>query len=96
MAQPRVPRTLRAGRWQARQIVGNGREMSLHVNEEGVPLRGDGTPFPEDPGQWSEEERAYLRAYQFGVSKDVQFGQSQVAMADVPELSADEGETRTA
>lgn len=70
--------------------------MSQHVNEEGVPLRGDGSPFPEDPGQWSEEERAYLQAYQFGVNKDVQFGQPEVAMADVPQLSADEGGTQTA
>lgn len=69
--------------------------MSEHVNNEGVPLRGDGTPFPSDPGQWSEEERSYLQTYQFGVNKDVQFGQ-EVATADVPELSADEGGTRTA
>ena len=69
--------------------------MSEHVNEEGVPLRGDGTPFPTDPGQWSDEERSYLQTYQFGVNKDVSFGQ-EVATADVPELSADEGGTQTA
>lgn len=69
--------------------------MSEHVNAEGVPLRSDGTPFPSDPAQWSDEERSYLQTYHFAVNKDVQFGHQEVAMADVPELSG-EGGTQTA
>jgi hypothetical protein len=61
------------------------------VNADGVPLRGDGTPFPEDPSTWSDEERSYLEAYAFGVSKQFEFEEQDVAMADVPEVSAGEG-----
>lgn len=73
-------------------VSGDGDEMgSEHVNEEGVPLRGDGTPFPEDPSQWSAEERSYLQTYQFGVNKDFDLEEQEVAQADVPDVSGDGG-----
>jgi hypothetical protein len=71
---------------------GDGDEMaSEHVNAEGVPLRGDGTPFPEDPSQWSDAERSYLQTYQFGVNKSFELEEQQVAQADVPDVSGGEG-----
>ena len=73
-------------------VSGDGDEMgSEHVNEEGVPLRGDGTPFPEDPSQWSDAERSYLQTYQFGVNKNFELEDQQVAQADVPDISGGEG-----
>jgi hypothetical protein len=73
-------------------VSGDGDEMgSEHVNEEGVPLRGDGTPFPEDPSQWSDAERSYLQTYQFGVNKSFELEEQEIAQADVPEVSGGEG-----
>ena len=61
--------------------------MSEHINAEGVPLRGDGTPFPTDPGQWTPEEREYLEAYFFNGEPQTGIENEQVAMVDVPEIS---------
>lgn len=63
--------------------------MTQHVNAEGVPLRGDGTPFPSDPGQWSAEEREYLETYFFNGELETGIEHEQVAMADVPEQTGD-------
>ena len=60
--------------------------MSQHVSEEGVPLRGDGTPFPSDPSQWSDEEREYLEQYFFNGDLETGIEEEQVAYADVPEM----------
>jgi hypothetical protein len=59
--------------------------MTDHLTPEGVPLRADGTPFPEDPNQWTAEERQYLEAYVFGVDKHDEEEGREVAMVDVPE-----------
>lgn len=59
--------------------------MTDHMTAEGVPLRSDGTPFPEDPSQWSEEDRQYLQAYVFGVNKHDEEESPTLAMVDVPE-----------
>ena len=64
---------------------------SENVNQEGIPLRGDGTPFPEDPSQWSDAERTYLQTYQFGVNKSFELEEQEVAKADVPDVSRGEG-----
>jgi hypothetical protein len=64
---------------------------SQNVNQEGIPLRGDGTPFPEDPSQWSDAERTYLQTYQFAVNKSFELEGQEVAMADVPDVSGGEG-----
>ena len=63
--------------------------MTQHVNAEGVPLRGDGTPFPSDPAQWSDEEREYLETYFFNGELETGIEHEQIAMVDVPEQSAD-------
>ncbi|MGC9671322.1 hypothetical protein ACNTMW_32855 [Planosporangium sp. 12N6] len=66
--------------------------MSEHVTAEGVPLRADGTPFPDDPSQWTPEEREYLQSYVFGVNKEDGEERTEVAMVDVPEASGEDGE----
>jgi hypothetical protein len=63
--------------------------MTQHVNEEGVPLRGDGTPFPSDPSQWSEEEKEYLEQYFFNGELEMGIEEEQVAVVDVPEMTED-------
>lgn len=65
--------------------------MSEYVNEEGVPLRADGTPFPEDSSQWTPEESEYLQNYMFAVNKEDGIEGEEVAMVDVPEGAGDEG-----
>ncbi|MDT4994224.1 MAG: hypothetical protein QOH97_4116 [Actinoplanes sp.] len=60
--------------------------MTQHITEDGVPLRGDGTPFPSDPGEWSPEEREYLEAYFFNGELQTGIENEQVAMADVPDI----------
>jgi hypothetical protein len=65
--------------------------MTQHVNEEGVPLRGDGTPFPEDPSQWTPEEREYLATYFLSGELKTSIEHEQVAMVDVPEQSEEGG-----
>jgi hypothetical protein len=62
--------------------------VSEHINAEGVPLRGDGTPFPADPSQWTPEEREYLEAYFFNGELRTGIENEQVAMVDVPEIGA--------
>ena len=66
--------------------------MTQHVNAEGVPLRGDGTPFPSDPGQWSDEEREYLETYFFNGELETGIEHEQVAVVDVPEAGDGSGE----
>lgn len=66
--------------------------MSEYVTPEGVPLRGDGTPFPEDPDKWSPEERTYLESYAFGVNKTDEVEHLEVAMIDVPEITGEGGQ----
>ena len=63
--------------------------MTQYVNEEGVPLRGDGTPFPSDPSQWSDEERAYLEQYFFSGELETNIEDERVATVDVPEMQQD-------
>ena len=63
--------------------------MSQLVNEEGTPLRSDGSPFPEDPSQWSEEEREYLSTYAFGRAEEFDQVEETVASVDVPEGSGE-------
>jgi hypothetical protein len=63
--------------------------MTDHITAEGVPLRADGTPFPEDPSQWTPEERQYLESYVFGVNKQDEEEGREVAMVDVPEQTED-------
>jgi hypothetical protein len=57
------------------------------VTQDGVPLRGDGTPFPCDPSQWSPEERQYLETYFFNGELDTGIEYEQVAVVDVPEMT---------
>ncbi len=66
--------------------------MTQHVSAEGVPLRGDGTPFPSDPGQWSDEEREYLEQYFFNGELETGIEHEQVAVVDVPEMHSGDGE----
>ncbi|GAA0815839.1 hypothetical protein [Spirilliplanes yamanashiensis] len=63
--------------------------MTQHINAEGVPLRGDGTPFPSDPAQWSDEEREYLETYFFNGELETGIEHEQIAMVDVPEQAGD-------
>jgi hypothetical protein len=64
--------------------------MSQHISPEGVPLRGDGTPFPADPDQWSPEEREYLEKYFFSGELQTGIEEEQVAMVDtVPDIEGD-------
>ena len=65
--------------------------MSEYISAEGVPLRGDGTPFPADPSQWTKEEREYLETYFFGGEPKTGIEQEQVAMADVPNIEEGDG-----
>jgi hypothetical protein len=65
--------------------------MTQHVNEEGVPLRGDGTPFPADPNQWTAEEREYLETYFLSGELKTSIEHEQVAMVDVPEIQEEGG-----
>ncbi|RZU51568.1 hypothetical protein EV385_3398 [Krasilnikovia cinnamomea] len=60
--------------------------MTQHISEDGVPLRGDGTPFPSDPSQWTPEEREYLETYYFTAEPQTGIEEEQVAMVDVPEM----------
>jgi hypothetical protein len=61
--------------------------MTQHISEEGVPLRGDGTPFPSDPSEWTPEEREYLETYFFNGELQTGIEQEQVAMVDVPDMN---------
>jgi hypothetical protein len=64
----------------------------LKINEQGVPLRGDGTPFPDDPSSWSQAERDYLEKYYFdGLELGHQSGQADATVASVDEIH-DDGE----
>jgi hypothetical protein len=64
----------------------------VKVNEHGVPLRGDGTPFPDDPSSWSQAERDYLAQYYFaGLELGHQFGYADAALVAVNEIQ-DSGE----
>jgi hypothetical protein len=65
--------------------------MTQHVNDEGVPLRGDGTPFPADPSQWTAEEREYLETYFLSGDLKTNIEHEQVAMVDVPEIQEEGG-----
>ncbi|GAB1688909.1 hypothetical protein [Krasilnikovia sp. M28-CT-15] len=60
--------------------------MTQHISEDGVPLRGDGTPFPSDPSQWTPEEREYLETYYFAAEPQTGIEEEQVAMVDVPDM----------
>jgi hypothetical protein len=62
----------------------------LKFNDQGVPLRGDGTPFPDDPSQWSEAERDYLAQYYFGgIQLGHQAGHADAALVAVNEIHED-------
>jgi hypothetical protein len=61
--------------------------MLRHISEEGAPLRGDGTPFPGDPGQWTPEEREYLEMYFFNGEPTTGIEDEQVATVEVPEMN---------
>ena len=63
--------------------------MTQYISDEGVPLRGDGTPFPSDPNEWSPEEREYLQTYFFGGELQTGIEEEQVAMVDVPDMTGD-------
>jgi hypothetical protein len=63
--------------------------MIRHINEDGVPLRGDGTPFPADPAEWTPEELAYLRTYYFTAQPQSVIDDEQVATVDVPPIGDD-------
>jgi hypothetical protein len=65
--------------------------VSEHISPEGVPLRGDGTPFPADPSQWTPEEREYLETYFFNGEPRTGIEGEQVAMVDVPEIHDGDG-----
>ncbi|HEY0640897.1 MAG TPA: hypothetical protein VGD67_24970 [Pseudonocardiaceae bacterium] len=65
--------------------------MSQHVGPDGVPLRHDGTPFPNDPSEWTEEEKEYMRTYYFGTREEADDEQVTVAAVDVPDIHAGEG-----
>jgi hypothetical protein len=56
--------------------------MTQYVNAEGVPLRGDGTPFPSDPSLWRDDERAYLEQHWFTAWTETEAGPEQVATVD--------------
>ncbi len=62
--------------------------MTEYANSAGVPLRADGTLFPDDPTHWSDEEREYLQSYVFGVDKHAEIEEQEVAVTDVPELGS--------
>ena len=57
------------------------------MTQDGAPLRGDGTPFPSDPSQWSAEEREYLETYFFNGELSTGIEYEQVAVVDVPEMT---------
>jgi hypothetical protein len=63
--------------------------MTQHISDEGVPLRGDGTPFPADPSEWTPEEREYLETYFFNGELQTGIEEEQVAMVDVPDIQGD-------
>lgn len=63
--------------------------MSEYIGPNGVPLRHDGTPFPEDPSQWSAEETQYLETYYFGAQAHEDDEHDTVALVDVPDISGD-------
>jgi hypothetical protein len=58
------------------------------MTQDGAPLRGDGTPFPNDPSQWSPEEREYLETYFFNGELHTEIEYEQVAVVDVPEMTS--------
>jgi hypothetical protein len=59
----------------------------VKTNEEGVPLRGDGTPFPDDPSSWSQAERDYLAQYYFGgLQLGHESGQPDASLVAVNEI----------
>jgi hypothetical protein len=57
------------------------------MTQDGAPLRGDGTPFPSDPSQWSPEEREYLETYFFNGELSTGIEYEQIAVVDVPEMT---------
>jgi hypothetical protein len=61
--------------------------MARHITEVGVPLRGDGTPFPHDPSAWTAEERDYLETYFFHGELRTGIDYEQVAVVDVPDMN---------
>ena len=67
-------------------MASGGTTMSEHTGDHGVPLRGDGTPFPSDPAMWSAEERDYLETYFFSGELRTGIEHEQVAVVDVPEM----------
>ena len=64
--------------------------MTQYVSAAGIPLRGDGSPFPADPDLWTAEERAYLEQYYFDGELDTGLEHEQIALVDVPEAHPDE------
>jgi len=60
--------------------------MARHITEVGVPLRGDGTPFPPDPDEWTAEERDYLETYFFHGELQTGIEYEQVATVDVGDM----------
>ncbi|GAB1644651.1 hypothetical protein [Krasilnikovia sp. MM14-A1259] len=64
--------------------------MTQHISADGVPLRGDGTPFPSDPSQWTPEEREYLETYYFHAEPRTGI-EEHVAMVDVPDMHGGDG-----
>ena len=65
--------------------------MSQHVGPDGVPLRHDGTPFPNDPSEWTDAEKEYMRTYYFGTREQSDDEIVTVAAVDVPEIQGTEG-----
>lgn len=65
--------------------------MSQYVGADGVPLRHDGTPFPSDPNEWTEEEKNYMRTYYFAARENTDDEAPTVAAVEVPEVSAGGG-----
>jgi len=57
------------------------------MTQDGAPLRGDGTPFPSDPSEWSPEEHEYLETYFFNGELSTAIEHEQVVVVDVPEMT---------
>jgi hypothetical protein len=63
--------------------------MTEYTNSAGVPLRADGTLFPDDPSHWSDEEQEYLQSYVFGVEKHAEIEEQEVAVTAVTDVGGD-------
>jgi hypothetical protein len=62
--------------------------MVRHISEGGAPLRGDGTPFPSDPDEWTPDERDYLETYFFSGELTADIEIERVTVVDVPDVAA--------